>query len=167
MLPYLGLHSFQNHQAAAYGPGLRIGALFGGRVSQLLSINGELTIDRAKINSPIDLEQWFFRASLSPLVHLPAGPVEVALGPKLGIYWVSTNNSGTGTTIESASSGYLTGLNAGALAPLSPSTAIVGLLSFDLLWSRRTCATGFGSEAQCGSTTDVGKVLGLTGGLLF
>jgi hypothetical protein len=167
MLPYLGLHSFQNQQAAAYRPGLRIGSFFGVRVSELLSIDGELTIDRAWIKSEIDLEQWFFRASLSPLVHLPAGSAEVALGPKLGIYSVDTNYPDTGTTIESASFGYSTGLNAGVIAPLSPAIAIAGLLSFDLMWSKRTCALSFGGTAQCGSTTDVGKVLGLTGGLLF
>jgi len=167
MLPYLGLHSFQNHEAGAYGPGLRIGSFFGGRVGELLSINGELTIDRTRINSPGDVQQWFFRTSLSPLVHLPAGPVEVGLGPKVGIYSVSTNNSGTGQTIESASSGYSTGLNAGVFAPLSPAMAIAGLLSFDLMWSKRTCASGLGGEDQCGPTTDVGRVLGVTGGVLF
>jgi hypothetical protein len=167
MIPYLGFHSYRNHEAAAYGPGLRIGSFFGGRLGELLSMNGELTVDRAKINSPIDLQQWFFRVSFSPLVHLPAGLLEVGLGPKVGIYSVSTNYPDTGTTIPTASSGYSTGLNAGVFAPLSPSAAIGGLLSFDLMWSKRTCALGLGGTAQCGPTTDVGKVLGLTGGALF
>jgi hypothetical protein len=167
MLPYLGLHSYVNQEASAYGPGLRIGSLFGGRIGELFSINGELTLDRANVDSVVNIRQWFYRTSLSPLIHLPAGPVEVSLGPKLGIYSVSTNYSDTGATIESASSGYTTGLNAGVFAPLSPRTSIGGLLSFDLMWSNRTCAGSFGGTTQCGSTTDVGNVLGLTGGVLF
>jgi hypothetical protein len=35
------------------------------------------------------------------------------------------------------------------------------------MWSKRICLSGFGGTLPCGSTTDVGKVLGLTGGLLF
>jgi hypothetical protein len=61
LLPYLGLHSYQNQEAHAYRPGLRIGSFIGARVSERLSISGELTIDRARIDSPINLEQWFFR----------------------------------------------------------------------------------------------------------
>jgi hypothetical protein len=167
MLPYVGLHSYQNQEASAYGPGLRIGALFGGRIGDLLSINGEVTLDRANINSVIGLQQWFFRTSLSPLVHLPAGSLEISLGPKLGIYSVSTNYSDTGLTIETASSGYTTGINAGVFVPVSTRTSIGGLLAFDLMWSTRTCALALGGTAQCGSTTDVGKVLGVTGAALF
>jgi hypothetical protein len=167
MLPYVGLHSYQNQEASAYGPGLRIGSLFGGRIGDLVSINGEVTVDRANVHSVLNIQQWFFRTSLSPLVHLPAGRVEVELGPKLGIYSVSTNYSDTGATIETASSGYSTGINAGMFASLSAQTSIGGLLSFDLMWSKRTCALSLGGTATCGSTTDVGKVLGLSGALLF
>lgn len=167
MLPYVGFHSFQNQDASSYGPGLRVGSLFGARIGDLVSINGELTFDRANIDSVIGLQQWFFRTSLSPLIHLASGPVELSLGPKLGIYSVSTNYSDTGLTIETASSGYLTGINGGVFAPVSAQTSIGGLVSFDLMWSKRTCALSFGGTAQCGSTTDVGKVFGLSGGVLF
>jgi hypothetical protein len=167
MLPYVGLHSYQNQEARYYGPGLRIGSLFGGRIGDLVSINGEVTLDRANINAVINLQQRFFRTSLSPLVHLPAGPLEISLGPKLGIYSVSTNYSDTSLTIETASWGYTTGINAGIFAPVSPRTSIGGLLSFELMWSTRTCALSLGGTAQCGPTTNVGKVLGVTGAVQF
>jgi hypothetical protein len=49
VLPYLGLHSYQNVDMAAYSPGARFGALFGGRLSHWLSLNGELTVDVSDI----------------------------------------------------------------------------------------------------------------------
>ena len=167
MLPYVGLHSYQNQDASYYGPGLRVGSLFGGRLGNLVSINGEVTFDRANINAVFPLQQWFFRTSLSPLLHLAAGPVELGLGPKLGIYSVSTSQSDTSLTIKTASSGYSTGINAGVFAALSAQTSIGGLLSFDVMWSTRTCALSLGGTAPCGSTEDVGKVVGLSGGVLF
>ena len=49
-LPYLGTHSYQTAANAAYFPGLRIGGLVGGRVSEMLSLNWELTFDISNID---------------------------------------------------------------------------------------------------------------------
>jgi hypothetical protein len=168
-LPYVGLHSFQQKEATAYSPGLRIGGLFGVRLGDRLSLGGEVTFDRSNVSGPAGSPQtWFFRTSVSPLIHLPAGSLEVALGPKLGIYTFTWRYNVAGASVETRDTGYSTGINAGAFTALSPQTSIGLLLSFDVMWSRPTCILDVGVHLQkCGDTTDVAKVLGLTGGVLF
>jgi len=149
-----------------------MGGLFGIRLSDRLSLNAEVTLDRSNLNGPIPIrQQWFFRTSLSPLIHLPAGAFATAIGPRVGLYSVSSDYDIGTANVEARDSGFSTGLNAGAFLPLSAQAAIGLLLSFDVMWGRRTCiATGAfqsGAIQQCGPTTDIGKVLGLAAGLLF
>ncbi len=167
-IPYVGVHSYV--QRDAYGPGLRFGGLLGVRVGDRLSVNGELTYDVSNVSGPITLEQErFFRGSVSPLVHVDARGLELGIGPKVGIYSRRSRYDAGGADLEITGSGYSTGINAGAFVPVSPQVSIGVLLSFEVMWARPDCyATAFGSPVQpCGSTTDVGKLLGLTGGLLF
>jgi hypothetical protein len=167
-IPYVGVHSYV--QRDAYGPGLRFGGLLGVRVGDRLSVNGELTYDVSNVSGPITLEQErFFRGSVSPLVHVDARGLELNIGPKVGLYSRRSRYDAGGADLEVTGSGYTTGLNAGAFVPVSPQVSLGLLLSFEVMWARPDCfADAFGSPVQpCGSTTDVGKLLGLTGGLLF
>ncbi len=149
-----------------------MGGLFGIRASDRLSLNVELTLDRSNLNGPIPIrQQWFFRTSLSPLIHLPAGAFATAVGPRVGLYSGRSDYDVGTANVELKDSGFSTGINAGAFLPLSAQAAIGLLLSFDVMWGRRTCVPigTFQSSAtqQCGPTTDIGKVLGLAAGLLF
>jgi hypothetical protein len=44
-LPYVGINSFSGEGTSGIDPGLRLGALLGGRVSEIFSANGEITFD--------------------------------------------------------------------------------------------------------------------------
>jgi len=169
-LPYVGLHSYRQKEASAYGPGLRFGGLFGVRVIDQLSLSAELTVDHSKINQPVYVEQdWYFRVSLSPIVHVRVRSLELALGPKLGFYSVSSTYDAGGARVDVTDSGYATGVNAGVFTAISTELSIGLLLAFDVMWSQGICVAtaGIGIVEKCGPTKDVGEVLGVTAGLLF
>lgn len=152
----------------AYGPGLRFGGMLGVRIGGHLSLNGELTYDVSNVSGPVTLEERFIRASVSPMIHLDAHGMELAVGPKIGRYSRSSRYNNGNANIDRTDSGYSTGLNAGAFVPVSPQMAIGFLLSFDVMWSLPNCAwIGINFLVQCNSGTNTAKVLGLTGALLF
>jgi hypothetical protein len=143
--------------------------MLGVRIGDHLSLNGELTYDVSNVSGPVTLEQErFLRASVSPLIHVDARGMELGIGPKVGLYSRSSRYDAGGADLELTDSGYSTGINAGAFVPMSPQVSIGLLLSFEVMWARPTCfADSLLVEQQCGSTTDAGKLLGLTGALLF
>ena len=144
--------------------------MLGARLGDRFSLNGELTYDVSNVSGPVTLEQErFLRASVSPLIHADARGMELGIGPKVGLYSRRSRYDAGGADLEVTDSGYSTGVNAGAFVPVSAQVSLGLLLSFEVMWARPTCfATAFGSPVQpCGGTTDVGKLFGLAGGLLF
>jgi len=171
-LPYLGVHAYQNRAASAYFPGLRIGGLFGGRVIDLLSLNWELTFDVSNVDSPPSMtgvSEWAFDFAFSPMVHLPAGPAELLLGPKLGVFWVrGTINNSSYLNETRQGTGLVGGINAGAFMHVSASTSIGVLLSFELRKIEHACNVNPDEIALCSLARDTSaKVVGLTAAALF
>jgi hypothetical protein len=160
VLPYLGIHSYQNVDMAAYSPGARFGALFGGRVSHWFSLNGELTVDVSDIphaggsSNFKEGSEYYLDLAFSPLVHLVRGPVEVVVGPKVGFFRAETSLSGStsGVSGESTSlTGITAGFNAGAFVPVSGLVEIGGLLSIEARDAREYCVTPSGGAQTCTS----------------
>jgi hypothetical protein len=153
VLPYLGLHSYQNVDMAAYSPGARFGALFGGRLSHWLSLNGELTIDVSDIpHGSQEASEYYLDLAFSPLAHLVWGPVELVAGPKVGFFRskTSVSSSNAGVSGESSSLwGIAAGLNAGAFVPVSGVVEIGGLLSVEARDAREYCVTPSGGAQTC------------------
>jgi hypothetical protein len=160
VLPYLGIHSYQNADMAGYSPGARFGTLLGGRVSHWLSLNGELTLDVSDIphgsgaSSLKEGSEYYVDLAFSPLVHLVRGPVELVAGPKVGFFRAETSFSGSssGASGESTSlSGITAGFNAGAFVPVSGLVELGGLLSIEARDAREYCATPSGGAQTCTS----------------
>jgi len=183
-LPYLGIHSYQNSDMAAYSPGARFGTLLGGRVSRWLSLNGELTVDWSDIpnssaaGSFTEGSEFYFDLAFSPLVHLVRGPIELVLGPKIGFFHAETSTSGSssGVSGESTSlSGITTGLNAGAFVPVGGLVELGGLLSIEARDAREYCVTPSGGAQTCTTNEVYGSsvvlhtatVVGMTFAALF
>ena len=170
-LANLGLHSYQNEHAGRYGPGLRLGGLIGGRVGEVLSINADVTFDlsnRNDVPSRDIYREWTVGLALGPLVHLPAGPLELAVGPKLGIFVIDIDRTIGGVPTTVGATGFSAGVNAGAFVPVYGRTSIGMLLSFALLWIQR-CRTISGTAEACDSfaTTSAGKVIGVAAAALY
>ncbi|HMF40535.1 MAG TPA: hypothetical protein VKQ32_07570 [Polyangia bacterium] len=168
-LPFLGLHSYQNGGASAYHPGLRIGALLGGRVGDFVSLNGELSIDVSNVPDAPDYQERDFDFAFSPLFELAAGPLEVALGPKVGLFGIETQLPAPALMTSENVIGYLAGINAGLFWPITPRNALGLLASFDLKWIADPKCLTLAGQTQC--TTVAGsarpKVFSLTAAALF
>jgi len=166
-LPYLGIHSYQNREASAYDPGARFGALLGGRFGDVASVSLELSVNLSNVHgipSGTTFSEQAYALALSPLFEFPAGPIEIALGPKLGVLAVQTKASGSGAAVSRDQSGFVAGVNAGFFVPATPQTSFGVLLSFELFWADHQC-----EDTACPliAGANSAKVVGLTGAALF
>ena len=163
-MPYTGVHSYLNSEASAYGPGLRVGAMIGGRVSDVVSLNGELTYDISNVHSPPadGYSETGGDLAFSPMLQLPFNAVEIVLGMKLGLFELHRTLSDGFVT---NGVGYVTGIRAGVFLPVSPRTSFGLLASYDLKWvpgARAACPT---SPDPCGRGN--GQVLSLSAAAVF
>jgi hypothetical protein len=169
---YLGVNSFQGKTGDNMGPGFRLGTILGGRITDQISLNGEMTIDFLNLNNDggADITVVEVDLAFSPLFHQPVGSsAEFVIGPKLGFMALSESASSGGQDLGSGTgSGYVLGLNAGLFAAVSPSTSIGGLLSFESRSFSKLCSTEPGFAEQCQTSgLDSDKVLGITGAVMF
>jgi hypothetical protein len=170
-LPYAGVHSYQHSEATGHGPGLRIGMLVGGRVNDAVSLNAETTYDRSNVSiqGASDLSytthEWVLDTVFSPLFRLPAGSLELVLGPKFGLFIISSQ---TPTSMAQVL-GYTLGANVGLFMPVSPATSFGALLSLGLRQAIQQCPTLAGTSVSCGAVNTDGfaQVVGLSAAAMF
>jgi hypothetical protein len=170
VLPFLGIHSYLQEEASAYAPGLRLGSLIGGRLSDRFSLNGELILDFSNLrDDSFAFRERAYHFIFSPLFEVAAGPVQLAFGPKLGVFLLHTEQASGDLIVAGDRQGYSAGLNGGFFLPVSAHTSVGALLSFDFMGANQGCTLAIGPGAtSCGSeAAHGGKVLGLTGGVLF
>jgi hypothetical protein len=173
ILPYIGTHTYQSAANSAYFPGFRIGGLVGGRVSEVLSLNWELTLDVANVDNPPTTKsssEFAFDFGFSPTIHLPAGAAELLLGPKLGVFWVHTDihDPATYNSEGRQGTGILGGVNAGAFMSVSANVSLGLLLSFEFRKIEHGCAANADEIALCDLARDrAATVFGLTAAALF
>ena len=172
LIPYLGFQSYRGEGGAHLAPGIRLGGLIGLRVGDNIWINGELTIDSPSPRNFPDGETYSeaaFVASLSPLVFVPAGGVELAFGPKLGVWAATYDQSsfarGDG---DGSYSGFDLGLNGAAFVQVGRKLWLGGLASFDLRTYRSSCFTPFSGMEGCSSTLPAAdKIVAISAVLMF
>jgi hypothetical protein len=153
-------------------PGLHFGGLAGFRLSELVSINGELAFDSVDLNGPRDerFTELDSTATLSPLVSITAGKVDLVFGPKLGAWVASYNQS---SVSRGDGSGTFWGLDLGTsfatLTQVSRRLWLGGLASFDLRIYRKICFTPTGGIEGCASTDlpPADKVVSFSALLMF
>jgi hypothetical protein len=172
LIPYLGFHSYQGEGGAQLGPGMRLGGLIGLRVGDDLWINGELTIDSANPRNLPEGETYSeadFTATLSPLVFVPAGSVELAFGPKLGAWAATYNQSSFARGDGNGSySGFDLGVNGAAFFQVGRKLWLGGLASFDLRTYRSSCFTASGGTEGCSSALPASdKLVAISALLMF
>jgi len=173
-LPFLGIHSFRGKTGEGLDVGLRLGVLLGGHINEMFSANGELTIDALNLSNPgpgVDASGGDVVIAFSPLVHVPLGPGEIAVGPKLGFRAGSTTLNSGGAETKRTSTGYVFGVNAGFFAVVSHNVSLGGLFSAEIRSVHEYCVTLPGAPEACSTnsalTGDADKVIGLAGAALF
>jgi hypothetical protein len=172
IVPFVGLHSFQNDDAKNLDAGLRVGVLVGGRINEMLSIGGQAALDVVNpknVPSGEDVTAWQLHVALSPLLHAQTGPIEIVLGPKLGFFFLHEDISGSLGSGSESIHGWLYGANLGAFAAANAKVSIGGLLSFDFEKATEACFTVSGQAEMCSSSglDNTAKVLGVALAALF
>jgi hypothetical protein len=140
-MPYVGFSLPAGDTWAGFNPSPRLGGLLGWHITERLSLNVEVALDYARLDSgprtTNDAEcsegsnfwcdflhppRRYVDITFSPLVSFRAG--QIRLGPKIGWFTGKSSDSGTTVTFQ----GLLAGLNAGLFHPYRGVT-LAGLLS--------------------------------------
>jgi hypothetical protein len=172
LLPYLGLHSFQDSNDEGLDPGLRLGTIVGGFVNNSWSLNAGLDFDLLNPNtrstgSTIDLSAEMLGLSLSPLFHFGAQKAELVVGPKVGGWIEWAHASGGGLTADGTAEGWLLGANVGAFGAATPSVLVGALLSLEVRDILHACSSGTGVAETCRSSGESATILGFSFALLL
>lgn len=173
LIPYAGVHSYHGAGATKIGPGLHLGGLFGVRFQEVGSLNGELTLDSVELgNLPVGekLSEVDLSATFSPLFSVIAGRLELAFGPKVGVWLGSYSQSspsrgdGTGTFF-----GGDLGANLAGVSQLGRHIWLGGLASFDVRIYSKSCFTPTRGREGCaiGELPPADKVVALSILLMF
>jgi hypothetical protein len=170
-MPYIGLNVPVGSSGDSFGPGFRLGALLGGHLNPMLSLNGEMTIDVMNIkNAPsgTDVSEVMVDLLFSPLVHFGTDQIEGFVGPKIGGFGMSGSAKAGTNSVDGKAQGLAYGFNLGVAAPLG-SVAIGGLVSYVGRHATKICTTVSGQSERCDSSPSGNdfKSLGFAGLVLF
>jgi hypothetical protein len=150
---YAGTHSFSGDRTNATEPGLRLGAILGGRATEVVSANGELTIDI--LNFDPDASGTMVQMTLSPLFHAATASADIVIGPRLGAWALTSHASAGGVSTNIEEEGWTLGANAGVFFPVGRgSTALGVLFSVATLQVTRACRSISGSGELCSGDVD-------------
>jgi len=167
-LPFLGISSIKGENTPSTDPGLRVGVLLGGRVNELVSLNGEIGGDLINEPATAVVSEYIGHLAFSPLLHFSVPGIEFALGPKLGGWGLTGSGSVPGRSISERGHGWLYGINAGFFIPVTDDASLGALFSYAINSSSEICvsATGYAEECVTTGLNDI-KVMSLTLALLF
>ena len=145
---YAGMHSLSEQGTDV---GLRLGAILGGRATEFLSANGEITVDILNFDVPsgVSASGAIFQMTLSPLFHATSASADIAIGPKLGAWALSSHASGSGFSADVEEQGWTLGANLGVFFSVGQgSTALGFLFSYANLQITRTyqSLSGYGKQ---------------------
>ena len=170
-MPYVGANLALGDTSKAYNLGYRVGVIGGLHVLPLLSLNGELTVDRP---DPVDVENGYqFKATavdlaFSPLFHIALDRGDVVIGPKIGAfrYTTSLGADWTGNPPEDNTDyGLAYGLNLGAFGGVGD-MAVGVLLGYTGRHAAEKCPTRQSDTASCPHGQSDLKLLSVTVALL-
>ena len=175
LIPYIGGHSFQGDGGAILGPGLRVGGLMGVRVNEYLTLNGELTLDflNASLSQTGTYDSYNEQQAtigLSPLLNFPVSEnVELAFGPKAGIWGSSYNQYLNNRSGDGTYSGYNFGANGAVFVQVGRKLWLGGLATFDLRVYGNSCFTPSSGKERCTATNvpAADKIIAFSALLMF
>jgi hypothetical protein len=151
------VHSLSGDDTSATDPGLRLGAILGGRATEVVSANGEITVDVFNFDTSAggSASGSMFQMTLSPLFHAAKANADIVIGPKLGVWALSSRASAGGVSTSVEERGWTLGANAGVFFPVGQGSTALGLLfSFANLQVTRACQSISGSAEQCSGDVD-------------
>ena len=99
---YAGVHALSGAGTSGTDPGLRLGAILGGRATEVVSANGEITIDIFNFNTSPggSASGAMVQMTLSPLFHAATASADIVIGPKLGAWALTSHASAGGVSTD-------------------------------------------------------------------
>jgi hypothetical protein len=170
-MPYIGINIPVGSFGDSFDTGFRMGALLGGHINPMLSLNGEITIDVLNpkhVPSGVDVTAVMVDMLFSPLLHFGNAQVEGFFGPKIGAFIYALTAKSGGVEAKGSASGLAYGFNLGAAVPIG-NIAVGGLLSFVGRHATKACYQNPGQAEVCDDSPsgDDAKMLSITGAVLF
>ena len=164
---YTGVHSLSGNRTSGADPGLRLGAILGGRATEVVSANSEeISIDVLNFDGSAGASAsgGIIQMTLSPLFHAATASSDIVIGPKLGAWTLTSHASAGGVSTRVAEQGWTVGANAGVFFPVGHGSAALGMLfSFANLHVARACQSVSGFAEQCsGDVEDDLDIFSLT-----
>lgn len=154
---YAGVHSLSGDGTSATHPGLRLGAILGGRATEVVSANGEITVDVFNFDTGDgnSASGSMFQMTFSPLFHAATARADIVIGPKLGAWALTSHASAGGVSAGVEEEGWTFGANAGVFLPVGQGSSALGMLfSVASLQVTRACRSVSGSGEQCSDDVD-------------
>ena len=149
---YTGVHSLSGNAHERHGPGPAARRNSGGRATELVSANGEITIDILNFDTGAGTSAsgGMIQMTLSPLFHAATASSDIVIGPKLGAWTLTSHASAGGVSTRVAQQGWAVGANAGVFFPVGHGSAALGMLfSFANLHVISACQSVGGLGEQC------------------
>jgi len=162
-LPTIGVNSFQGSGAEDVGVGLRLGALAGSRITELLSLNVGFAFDIANMEAPpgASASQYVLDIGFNPLLHFPLEKLEIVAGPLAAVFLDKGSLGAGSTTIDSWGYGWTIGANAGLFFPVGK-VRLGGLVNFYLRNPLKFCVTANGTDTCRSDDVDSLKTLAVS-----
>jgi len=151
------VHSLSGQGTSGTDPGLRLGAILGGRATEVVFAGGEITVDLFNFNTNpgTSASGAMVQMTFSPLFHTTTPSSDIVVGPKLGAWALSTHSSAGGVSGDVEEQGWTLGVNAGVFFPVGQGSAALGILaSFANLQITRACQSISDYGEQCSSDVD-------------
>jgi hypothetical protein len=172
VMPFVGMHSFQDEHDSFADPGLRAGAFVGRFINNSLSLNGAATFDLFNPNDALtlDLHKQMIELTFSPLLHMGSPRVEFIVGPKAGVWNTWTQFSGgppTASSGDGTTQGWTLGANVGLLGAVTPRALAGVILDFAVRDVIHACATAAGRPEACAWSGDSQTLLGVSFAVLL
>ncbi len=152
IVPVLGVNVPTGEGSDKLDPGWATGVSLGGRISDYVGLHGALVFgalnpsedppDGADVTT---IEAVF---SFAPRFHVlgRTGPVDVMVGPLLGLFVLSSSASANGTTVTLSSRGYHFGLQGGVSVPITDALSVGPIFSYSRLEATEVCVSIDGDE---------------------
>jgi hypothetical protein len=154
---YAGVHALSGDRTNATEPGLRLGAILGGRATDVVSANGEITVDVFNFDTSVagSMSGSMLQMTVSPLFHAATATADIVVGPKLGAWALSSRGSAGAASTSVEEEGWTLGANVGVFFPVGQGSTALGLLfSYANLQVTRTCRSVSDATQRCAGVVD-------------
>jgi hypothetical protein len=157
--PSLGLGKPTGDGSSQFNASVGFGVGAAIRPMPQLSLGGQFNLDTLSLDAgqlESDMSIYMIRVLLTPALHLGSGPIDFAVGPTFGFFYMHASTSVMGVDWHSGVRGYQLGLAATFFYAVNPAFAIGPYLSWSRLWATRVCQSMGSTEVCDGSPENSG-----------